>query len=117
VGAPLSPDPARHRSSLRGELPLRAERAVPADDAQRVALGLAMIDTMIAAHPGVPPEATGFDLRTGKPRTGRMSIWLAPYLRNASEGRRTVLAHAIVAAEKAPSAGAVRRRPGEDLLE
>ncbi|MES1147021.1 MAG: hypothetical protein ABUL52_01360 [Solimonas sp.] len=53
--------------------------------------GLAMIDTMIKALPDVPLQATGFDLATGKPWTGRMAIWLAPYLRNASEGMHTVL--------------------------
>ena len=54
-------------------------------------IGLAMIETMIQALPTVPLVATGFDLRTGKPWTGRMQIWLAPYLRNASEGMHTVL--------------------------
>ncbi len=53
--------------------------------------GLAIIDSMIKALPAVPLEATGFDLRTGKPWRGRMQIWLAPYLRNASEGMHTVL--------------------------
>jgi len=53
--------------------------------------GLAIIDSMIKALPTAPFEATGFDLRTGKPWQGRMQIWLAPYLRNASEGTHTVL--------------------------
>ena len=53
--------------------------------------GLAIIDTMIKALPTVPPEASGFDLRTGKPWQGRESVWLAPWLRNMSEGRDVVL--------------------------
>jgi len=53
--------------------------------------GLAMIDTMIKALPTVPLEASGFDLRTGKPWQGRESVWLAPWLRNMSEGMDVVL--------------------------
>jgi hypothetical protein len=50
--------------------------------------GLAIIASMINALPTVPLQATGFDLATGKPYD---HIWLAPWLRNASEGMRTVL--------------------------
>ncbi len=53
-------------------------------------LGLAIISSMIRALPTVPMQATGFDLRTGKPWEPA-HIWLAPWLRNGSEGRRTVL--------------------------
>ncbi len=53
--------------------------------------GLAMIDTMIKALPTVPLQASGFDLNTGKPWTGDKAIWLAPYVRNASEDMHTVL--------------------------
>ncbi len=50
--------------------------------------GLAIIASMINALPTVPLQATGFDLATGKPYD---HIWLAPWLRNGSEGMRTVL--------------------------
>ncbi len=50
--------------------------------------GVAIIASMIKALPNVPPEATGFNLATGKPWH---HIWLAPWLRNACEGRLAVL--------------------------
>jgi hypothetical protein len=52
------------------------------------ATGLAIIRSMIEALPTVPLPATGFDLATGKPYN---HIWLAPWLRNASEDMRVLV--------------------------
>jgi hypothetical protein len=50
--------------------------------------GLAVIASMIQALPTVPLPATGYDLATGKPYD---HVWLAPWLRNASEDIRVLL--------------------------
>jgi hypothetical protein len=50
--------------------------------------GLAVIATMIKALPTVPLQATGYDLATGKPHD---HIWLAPWLRNATEDMRVLM--------------------------
>ncbi len=50
--------------------------------------GLAVIQSMIQALPTVPLQATGYDLATGKPHD---HIWLAPWLRNATEDMRVLL--------------------------
>ena len=50
--------------------------------------GLAVIASMIQALSSVPLEATGYDLATGKPHD---HIWLAPWLRNATEGMRVLM--------------------------
>ncbi|MFZ0430624.1 MAG: hypothetical protein WAO20_21090 [Acidobacteriota bacterium] len=50
--------------------------------------GLAVIASMIQALSTVPLEATGYDLATGKPYD---HIWLAPWLRNATEGMRVLM--------------------------
>ena len=50
--------------------------------------GLAIIASMIQALPGVPLPATGYDLVTGKPY---QHIWLAPWLRNATEDMRALM--------------------------
>ena len=52
--------------------------------------GLAIISSLIQALPDVPLKATGFDLKTGQPWD---HIWVAPWLRNATEDMR-VLMHA-----------------------
>lgn len=52
------------------------------------ALGLAMISTMIKGLPTVPLPATGIDLTTGQPWD---HIWLAPWLRNATEDMRVLM--------------------------
>ena len=52
------------------------------------ALGLAMIATMIKGLPTVPLPATGIDLTTGQPWD---HIWLAPWLRNATEDMRVLM--------------------------
>lgn len=52
------------------------------------ALGLAMIATMIKGLPTVPLPATGIDLTTGEPWD---HIWLAPWLRNATEDMRVLM--------------------------
>jgi hypothetical protein len=52
--------------------------------------GLAIITSLIEALPTVPLQGTGYDLATGKPWD---HIWLAPWLRNATEDMR-VLMHA-----------------------
>ena len=50
--------------------------------------GLAVIASMINALPTVPLQATGYDLATGKPYD---HIWLAPWLRNATEDMRVLM--------------------------
>jgi hypothetical protein len=51
-------------------------------------IGLAVISSMIQALPAVPLETTGDDLATGKPWD---HIWLAPWLRNATEDMRVLM--------------------------
>ena len=51
-------------------------------------IGLAVIASMIQALPTVPLEGTGYDLATGKPWD---HIWLAPWLRNATEDMRVLM--------------------------
>jgi len=50
--------------------------------------GLAIISSMIQALPNVPQQGTGYDLATGQPWD---HIWLAPWLRNATEDQRVLL--------------------------
>ena len=50
--------------------------------------GLAIISSMIQALPTVPLQGTGYDLATGKPWD---HIWLAPWLRNATEDMRVLM--------------------------
>ena len=51
-------------------------------------IGLAIIASMLRALPTVPLQATGYDLATGKPWD---HIWLAPWLRNATEDMRVLM--------------------------
>jgi hypothetical protein len=51
-------------------------------------IGLSIISSMIRALPTVPLQATGYDLATGKPWD---HIWLAPWLRNATEDMRVLM--------------------------
>jgi hypothetical protein len=51
-------------------------------------LGLDIISSMVRALNSVPLQATGYDLATGKPWNHE---WLAPWLRNGTEGMRVVL--------------------------
>jgi hypothetical protein len=51
-------------------------------------IGLSIISSMIKALPTVPLQATGYDLATGKPWD---HIWLAPWLRNATEDMRVLM--------------------------
>jgi hypothetical protein len=50
--------------------------------------GLAIISSLIQALPTVPLQATGYDLVTGRPWD---HIWLAPWLRNATEDMRVLV--------------------------
>jgi hypothetical protein len=50
--------------------------------------GLAIIASLIKALPTVPLAGTGYDLATGKPWD---HIWLAPWLRNATEDMRVLI--------------------------
>jgi hypothetical protein len=52
-------------------------------------IGLSIISSMIQALPTVPLQATGYDLATGKPWDDH--IWLAPWLRNATEDMRVLM--------------------------
>ena len=53
-------------------------------------IGLGIISSMIEALPTVPLQATGYDLATGKPWEPE-HIWLAPWLRNATEDMRVLM--------------------------
>ncbi len=50
--------------------------------------GLGIIQSLIEALPTVPLEATGYDLKTGQPWD---HIWVAPWLRNATEDMRVLM--------------------------
>jgi hypothetical protein len=50
--------------------------------------GLAIISSLIQALPTVPLQGTGYDLATGLPWD---HIWLAPWLRNATEDMRVLM--------------------------
>jgi hypothetical protein len=50
--------------------------------------GLAIISSLIKALSTVPLQGTGYDLATGKPWD---HIWLAPWLRNATEDMRVLM--------------------------
>ena len=52
-------------------------------------IGLSIITSMINALSSIPLQATGYDLATGKPWVDH--IWLAPWLRNATEDMRVLL--------------------------
>ncbi len=61
----------------------------PSERGQRMRrIGLAVISSMIQALPTVPLQATGYDLANGRPWD---HIWLAPWLRNASEDMRVLM--------------------------
>jgi hypothetical protein len=50
--------------------------------------GLSIISSLIKALPTVPLQGTGYNLETGKPWD---HIWLAPWLRNATEDMRVLM--------------------------
>lgn len=52
--------------------------------------GLAIISSLIEALPSVPLQGTGYDLKTGKPWQPP-HVWLAPWLRNATEDMRVLM--------------------------
>jgi hypothetical protein len=54
-------------------------------------IGLGIISGMINALSSIPLKAIGYDLATGKPWTGEMQEWLAPFLRNATEDMRVLM--------------------------
>jgi hypothetical protein len=53
--------------------------------------GLAIISSHIQALATVPLQGTGYDLATGKSWTGDHQEWVAPWLRNATEGMRVLM--------------------------
>ena len=53
--------------------------------------GLAIIASHIQALSEIPLQGTGYDLATGGPWTGDHQEWVAPWLRNATEGMRVVM--------------------------
>ena len=64
----------------------------PGERGQKMrAIGLSIINSMVQALHEVPLQGTGYDLATGKPWTGEHQEWLAPWLRNATEGMRVVM--------------------------
>ena len=54
-------------------------------------IGLSIISSMVTALHEVPLQGTGYDLSTGKPWTGERQEWLAPWIRNATEGMRVLM--------------------------
>ena len=64
------------------------ERDPTARGRQMRQTGLAIIASLIQALPTVPLTGTGYDLATGKPWD---HIWLAPWLRNATEDMRVLV--------------------------
>jgi len=54
-------------------------------------IGLNIISSMINALSKIPLEQSGYDLATGKPWTGDHQEWLAPFIRNATEGMRVLV--------------------------
>ena len=68
---------------------LRESDRDPSERGQKMRrTGLNIIRSMIEALPTMPLQGTGYDLATGKPWD---HIWLAPWLRNASEDMRALL--------------------------
>lgn len=65
------------------------------DDTERGAnmrkIGLSIISSFITALNKIPLEASGYDIATGKPWEGEHQDWLAHWLRNPSEGMRTII--------------------------
>ncbi|HTL68701.1 MAG TPA: hypothetical protein VL200_13645 [Lacunisphaera sp.] len=55
---------------------------------QMRATGLAIISSLLKALPTVPLQGAGYDLATGRPWD---HIWLAPWLRNATEDMRVLV--------------------------
>jgi hypothetical protein len=53
--------------------------------------GLAIISSHIQALATIPLQGTGYDLATGKPWTGDHQEWVAPWLRNATEGMAVLM--------------------------
>ena len=53
--------------------------------------GLSIIYSMIQALSTLPLQGSGYDLATGKPWTGDRQEWLAPFLRNPTEGMRVLI--------------------------
>lgn len=53
--------------------------------------GLSIISSMVNALHDIPLKGSGYDLATGKPWTGDHKEWLAPFLRNATEGMRVLM--------------------------
>jgi hypothetical protein len=54
-------------------------------------IGLNIISSMINALSKIPLEQSGYDLATGKPWIGDHQEWLAPFIRNATEGMRVLV--------------------------
>ncbi len=68
---------------------LREADRDPSERGQKMRqIGLAVIASMIQALPTVPLQGTGYDLATGRPWD---HIWLAPWLRNATEDMRVLM--------------------------
>ena len=53
--------------------------------------GLAIISSHIQALSTIPLQGTGYDLATGKAWTGDHQEWVAPWLRNATEGMAVLM--------------------------
>lgn len=54
-------------------------------------IGLSIISSMINALHSIPLEGCGYDLATGKPWTGQHQDWMAPWIRNETDGMWSLL--------------------------
>ncbi len=54
-------------------------------------IGLSIISSMINALHSIPLDGCGYDLATGKPWTGQHKDWMAPWIRNETDGMWTLL--------------------------
>jgi hypothetical protein len=71
------------------DLLLREAERDPGERGERIReTGLSIISSLIEALPTVPLEGTGYDLATGEPWD---HIWVAPWLRNATEDMRVLV--------------------------
>lgn len=77
--------------SCADQLLIESERDTTARGKKMRKIGLSIISSMVHALSKIPLQATGYDLATGKPWTGEHQEWLAPWLRNATEGMRVVI--------------------------
>ncbi len=72
--------------SCANQLLLEGERDSTERGRKMRRTGLAIISSMIKALHTIPLLASGYNLATGKPWTGEHKEWLAPWIRNVTDG-------------------------------